>query len=117
MVAHHGVDHGARLLRRGGAVEIDERLAVDLAREDRKLAPDRLDVVGRVVNGAFIADLVSSPALRGEGLAGAQGERSGGEGAYSKAPRPAMPPHPRPPGLLPPPIQVDAALSPHRGER
>jgi hypothetical protein len=28
--AHHGIDDGARLLRRRGVVEIDERLAVDL---------------------------------------------------------------------------------------
>ena len=50
---HHGVDHRARLLRRGGVVEIDQRLAVDLLRQDRELRPDRFDVVG--CKGAFIA--------------------------------------------------------------
>src|SRR5918997_4025896 len=43
---HHGVDDGAGLLGRGGVVEIDERLAVDLLTEDRKLRPDGLDVIG-----------------------------------------------------------------------
>ena len=41
----HGVDHRARLLGRGGRVEIDERLAIDLLRQDRKLRPDGFDVV------------------------------------------------------------------------
>ena len=42
---HHGIDHRARLLRRGGIVEINERLAIDLLRQDRKLGPDRFDIV------------------------------------------------------------------------
>ena len=41
------VEHRLRLLRRGAVVEIDQRLAVDFARQDREVAADRLDVVGR----------------------------------------------------------------------
>ena len=41
-----GLQHGARLLRRGAVVEIDQRLAVDLAEQDRKIGADALDVVG-----------------------------------------------------------------------
>ena len=42
------IEHGARLLRRGGVVEIDERLAVDLHRQDRKIRADAVDVIGAV---------------------------------------------------------------------
>ena len=41
-----GVEHRARLLRRGAVVEIDQRLAVDLAEQDREVGADGLDVVG-----------------------------------------------------------------------
>jgi hypothetical protein len=41
------VEHGLRLLRRGGVVEIDERLAVDLHRQDREVRADAGDVVER----------------------------------------------------------------------
>ena len=37
-----GVEHRFRLLRRGAVVEIDERLAVDLLREDREIGADRI---------------------------------------------------------------------------
>ncbi len=40
----HRIDDGLRLLRGGGVVEIDERLAIDLAGEDREIRPDLLDV-------------------------------------------------------------------------
>ena len=36
VVVGHGVDHGDRLLRRGGRVQVDQALAVDLAVEDRE---------------------------------------------------------------------------------
>src|SRR5690606_2463525 len=42
------VDHRLRLLSGCSIVEINERLAVDLAREDREVAADRLHVVGPV---------------------------------------------------------------------
>ena len=42
------IEHGARLLRRSGVVEIDERLAIDLHRQDRKIRPDAVDVIGAV---------------------------------------------------------------------
>src|SRR5690606_32375898 len=43
----HRLDHHARLLRRGAVVEVDERLAVHLAREDREIGAD----FGNVVHG------------------------------------------------------------------
>ena len=46
----HRLDHRARLLGGGRVVEIDERLAVDVAVEDREIGTDALDVVG-VANG------------------------------------------------------------------
>ncbi len=42
--AADGVDHLLGLLRRRRAVEIDQRLAVDLARQDREVGADFLDV-------------------------------------------------------------------------
>ena len=42
------IEHGARLLRRGGVVEIDKRLAVNLHRQDRKIRPDAVYVIGAV---------------------------------------------------------------------
>jgi hypothetical protein len=40
-----GVDHHLRLLCRGAIVEIDQRLAVHLLRQDREIPADRFDVV------------------------------------------------------------------------
>ena len=48
IVAADGVDDGLGLLGRRGAVEIDQRAVVDGAAEDRKIAPQRLDVEGRL---------------------------------------------------------------------
>ena len=42
------VEHGLRLLRRGGVVEIDERLAVDLHRQRGKVRADAVHVVGAI---------------------------------------------------------------------
>ncbi len=44
------IEHGLRLLRRGGIVEIDERLAVDLQREDRKILADAVHVIRAVAH-------------------------------------------------------------------
>ena len=41
------LDHRARLLRRSGVVEIDQRLAVGPLVQNGKIGADRLDVVGR----------------------------------------------------------------------
>ena len=41
----HSVNHNARLLRRCPVVEVDERLAVHRAGQDRKIAPDLCDVI------------------------------------------------------------------------
>src|SRR5690606_28856111 len=40
----HGFDHGLRLLRTGGAVEIDERPAVHFPTEDGEFGADGVDV-------------------------------------------------------------------------
>ena len=42
------VEHLFRLLRRGGVVEIDERLAVDLHRQGREILADARHVIGTV---------------------------------------------------------------------
>ena len=42
------VDDGLRLLRGGGVVEPDQRVAVDLLVEDRKVAAHGIDVVARL---------------------------------------------------------------------
>ena len=42
------VEHRLRLLRRGGVVEIDKRLAVDLHAEDREILADAVDVIAAV---------------------------------------------------------------------
>ena len=44
VVALHGVEHGLRLLRRVGRVEVDEAAAVHLALEEREVLADRGDV-------------------------------------------------------------------------
>src|SRR5690606_31708262 len=43
----YGIQHCLRLLRRRAIVQIDQRLAVDFARQDWKIATNCLDVVGR----------------------------------------------------------------------
>ena len=47
VVAGEGVQHRARFLGRGGAVEIDQRPAAHQAVQNRKVVPDPLDVEGR----------------------------------------------------------------------
>jgi hypothetical protein len=42
------IEHRLGLLRRGSIVEVDERLAVDVHREDRKIRADALDVIGAI---------------------------------------------------------------------
>ena len=42
------VEHRLGLLRRGGVVEINERLAINLHGEDRKIRADALDVIGAI---------------------------------------------------------------------
>ena len=41
----HALDHRARLLRRGGIVEIDQRLAIGSFGQDREIRADACDVV------------------------------------------------------------------------
>ncbi|MNX93246.1 hypothetical protein D3C86_1254230 [compost metagenome] len=41
-----GVDHRTRFLRRGGVVQIDQRLAVHLSRQDRELRPRGVGIKG-----------------------------------------------------------------------
>ena len=42
--AADGVDHRERLLRGSGAIQIDQRLAVDVLLEDREILPDPFHV-------------------------------------------------------------------------
>ena len=44
------VEHGLRLLRGRSVVEIDQRLAINLRRQDRKIRPDAVHVVGAVTH-------------------------------------------------------------------
>src|SRR3984893_6013145 len=44
----HAIENGFRLLRRGGVIEVDERLAIYLKRQDRKVLPDARDVISTV---------------------------------------------------------------------
>ncbi len=61
IVARHAVDHGLRLLRGGGAVEPDQRLAVHRALQDGEVAADSFDIehacghgrAGVLVHGRF----------------------------------------------------------------
>ena len=43
----HGVEHLARLLGTGRGIQIDQRVAEDLLRQDREVGPDALDIVGQ----------------------------------------------------------------------
>ena len=42
------IEHRARLLRRGGVVEVDERLAVNLLGQNREIRPDAAHVISPV---------------------------------------------------------------------
>ena len=53
------VEHGVRLLRRGGVVEIDQRLAIDLRREDREIRADAVDVIGAIGRAGVVHLLAS----------------------------------------------------------
>ena len=53
--AGHRFDHRFRLLRAGGVVEIDQRPAVHLARQDRKLRAHGVDIERRRRTGAFMS--------------------------------------------------------------
>ena len=44
---HQRIEHGLRLLRARRVVEIHQRLAINLQRQRREIAPDRLHVVRR----------------------------------------------------------------------
>ena len=69
---HDGIEHGLWLLRRGGVVEIDQGLAIDLAREDGKVAADCLDIEARR-DCAMLA--VTAHLVLGQPVAGTFGQR------------------------------------------
>src|SRR3989338_8900526 len=56
----HGIDHGLRLRRGGGVVEIDERLAVNGPRQDGEILPYLLDVIRSVRKDVTIHRTASS---------------------------------------------------------
>src|SRR6185369_3768863 len=47
----HAVEHGGRLLRGSGVVEIDQRFAVNLHRQCGKVLPYAGDVIGAILDG------------------------------------------------------------------
>ena len=62
-----GIDHRARLLRRGGRVQIDQRLAVHRPRQDRELRPGGIGVEAgqsRAVSHDLTTSLAPSCAMR-----------------------------------------------------
>ncbi|MNN38449.1 hypothetical protein D3C81_1524460 [compost metagenome] len=62
-----GVDHRTRLLRRGGVVQIDQRLAVHLSRQDRELRPRGVGIKNshrRAVSHARTTSLAASSSMR-----------------------------------------------------
>jgi hypothetical protein len=62
VVARLALDHAARLLAGGGVVEIDQRLAMHAAFEDRKVAAQAHHVEGgALINRRFHADLPFRP--------------------------------------------------------
>src|SRR5690606_7377124 len=81
----YGIDDGLRLLRRSAVVEIDQRLAVDLTRQDREIATDRLDIVGTAFD-FLVHQPIRAPRTRLRALPRAR----------SPAPRPRAPRSPRP---------------------
>ena len=52
------IDHGARLLRRGGVVEIGKRLPVGTLGKNRKIRPNRFDVISRLNAGNLVHRLI-----------------------------------------------------------
>ncbi|PTR12993.1 hypothetical protein C8J28_12350 [Cereibacter azotoformans] len=48
------IQHGQRLLRGGGVVEPDQRPAVHALLQDRKVAPHRMNVEGRMIRGGHL---------------------------------------------------------------
>src|SRR5450432_421078 len=61
------LDHGPRLLRGGGVVEIDERLAIGALGENGKVSAQRFDVEGRqdrIVQGHELAPPARAPSQR-----------------------------------------------------
>ena len=65
----HGVEHTHRLLRRGGVVEINERLAVHLAGEYREVGPHLIYIVHHILYIVFFLNTATAtvdvPRIRG----------------------------------------------------
>ena len=64
---HQGVDYRARLLRRGRVVQIDQRFAVHLPRQDRELRPHGVGIEGvhnRAVSHSRATSLAPSCSIR-----------------------------------------------------
>ena len=47
------IDHGLRFLRRSRIIEIDQRASVDLARQNREILSDCLNIVHRFCSPIF----------------------------------------------------------------
>ena len=57
---HHAVEHRLRLLRGGGVVEIDQRLAIDLQRQRREILPHLRHVIGAVADRRMLGHALAS---------------------------------------------------------
>ncbi len=58
------VEHLRRLLRRGGVVEIDQRLAIDLHRQRREIGADLVDIVAAVLDRRMRHVFRAPPAMQ-----------------------------------------------------
>ena len=81
-----GVDHLTRLLGRGGRVQVDERVAVDRALQDREVAPDPLDVQHARRGADCSLALIPSPLPRPRSRAPRGCPRTPSPRARSRAP-------------------------------
>ena len=70
------LDDGLRLLRRRRVVEVDERVAVNRAREDREVAAERLDVEGRAAPSGRLANREDGAHTRAPRIASASARGS-----------------------------------------
>ena len=91
-----GVDHLARFLRRGRAVQEDQRLAMHRARQDREIPPGCVDVENRFhqcfsgrVHAAFSPSLSwrasTQPSIRARKASARPGSRSSSTASFRKA--------------------------------
>ena len=84
---HEPVEDGLRLLRRGGVVEIDERLAVRALGQDREILPDLLDVVRGGGGSHGVVHASASDGLRPLAASQARNEARKASASFSSSTR------------------------------